>query len=129
MPEAVIVANRVPRGETPRCDRMTLAKVRRHAQARLRALPSKLSFAWQSMALPQTKLATRNTARRFGRCAGPRQLRVGAPGPVGMLRRVDEALGMRHQTEHTARGVANTGDVVDRAVGVRGVRHRLRAER
>ena len=49
------------------------------------------------------------------------EIAFGAAGPVRMLRRIDEPLGVRHQAEHAAGRVADAGDVVDRAVGIVGV--------
>ena len=47
-----------------------------------------------------------------------------AAGPAGMLRGVDVPLGMRHQAEDAAAGVAQPGHVGHRAVGIVGKRKR-----
>ena len=43
-----------------------------------------------------------------------------AGGPVGMVGPVVERLGVGHEAEHAARGIADAGDVPRRAVGVEG---------
>jgi hypothetical protein len=44
--------------------------------------------------------------------------RPGAAGPSGVLDGIDETLGVRHQAENQPAGIANTGDVVNAAIGI-----------